>query len=496
MSGLHEIQRPPTRPRRYVAPAELDEALAVLAEHGPSARAVAGGTDLLVELDRGQRGGVEVLVDLGRITGLDEIRVERPAGSDRDRVVLGALVTHNRVVRSAECRSLVAPLVQACREVGSPALRNRATVAGNVVTASPANDTLSPLMVLGTECVIASVRGTRTVPLHAFVTGFRSTVLEPDELLVELRVPVLGPDDRGVFVKAGLRSAQAISVVHLAAVVTVQGDVVTSASLALGSVAPTVVTVPGVAGALVGRPAGDPGAVAAAVDAAVAVAAPIDDLRADAGYRRHLVGVMTRRALEYLADPTGAPTGPDVCLWSSGHHGRFPTGTGHALSLERGDAVTARIDGREVTAPWRGDTLLDWLRDDVGVDAPKEGCAEGECGACTVQLDGAAVLACLVPAGRTHGAEITTAAGLGGSGALHPVQEAFVAHGAVQCGFCTPGFVVAAAALVDEVGAPGPDEVVAGLSGNLCRCTGYRSIVDAVVAAGRETTPAGEVDRS
>jgi xanthine dehydrogenase iron-sulfur cluster and FAD-binding subunit A len=519
-ANLHEVQRPGQRITRYEAPATLDQALELLEEHGGRARPIAGGTDLLIELARGARAGTEVLVDLGRISGLDEIRVE-PAT-----VHLGPLVTHNQVVASGACRASLTPLAQACYEVGSPQLRNRATVAGNVVTASPANDTISALLALGATVEVTSRAGTRRLHLSELITGFRTTSLGPGELVTGITVSRLSPAQRGVFVKLGLRRAQAISVVHLAATVTLDGDVVTGASFAIGSVAPTVIAVPAVGEVLAGHRL-DRAAIGRAVAAVAAAIAPIDDLRAPAAYRSQVAATMTRRALAALAADQQLATWPadPPLLWRRSFDGRFPTGealqpavaTGEALQLESatgealklgaatgealklgaatGEVVWATVNGRTVVAPAPASAnLLDWLRDRAGAKGVKEGCAEGECGACTVDLDGAAVMACLVPAGRADGATIVTVEGLAGSnGDLHPVQQAFIDCGAVQCGYCTPGLLVASAMLLDERPVPTPEQVTAGLAGNLCRCTGYRAIHQAVAAAaGQASATAGD----
>jgi carbon-monoxide dehydrogenase small subunit len=135
---------------------------------------------------------------------------------------------------------------------------------------------------------------------------------------------------------------------------------------------------------------------------------------------------------------------------------------------------------------WAGESLLTTLRDRLGLPGSKNACEQGECGSCSVLLDGTLVCACLVLSAQADGHEVLTVEGLAEDGRLHPVQEAFAETGAVQCGFCTPGLVVAAAELLRRNPDPAEDEIREALSGNLCRCTGYQKILDAVqVAAGR-----------
>lgn len=135
-------------------------------------------------------------------------------------------------------------------------------------------------------------------------------------------------------------------------------------------------------------------------------------------------------------------------------------------------------------------TLLDLLRDHLGLTGTKECCAEGECGACTVILDGRSVNSCLVLAAEVDGSTVTTVEGLAPGDALSPVQDAFLAAGAVQCGFCIPGMVVSAHDLLGRISVPSRDEIREGLSGNLCRCGGYNQICDAVAHAAAERAAA------
>jgi carbon-monoxide dehydrogenase medium subunit len=470
----------------YITPASLEETLRILAEKRGKARLIAGATDLMLELERGVRKGIQTVVDITRLANLDRIAL------DKDEIIhIGPLVTHNAVAASKLLRERAFPLVAASWQVGAPQIRNRATVAGNLVTASPANDTITPLMALGGWVTLASVGGTRRVPLHEFYTGVRKTVLGPDEMVTDIAFPALKAGQRGTFLKLGLRRAQAISLVNIAIVLTLDASRILSAVITLGAVAPTIIHAPEAETFLAGKDLNDE-SISRAAELAAGAAHPIDDIRGSAAYRQAMVRVLVMRGLRSLraGNEKGEVPEDPVLLWGKHSSRGSSSSVNHSSGME---PIRTKINGRKFTFSTGHDkSLLRLLREEGGLTGTKEGCAEGECGACTVFLDGKAVMSCLVPAPRANGAEIVTVEGLSTKSErgskmekLHPVQAAFIADGAVQCGYCTPGFIMSSAKLLEERPHPSRDDITQAISGNLCRCTGYYMIVQAVEDASK-----------
>jgi len=311
---------------------------------------------------------------------------------------------------------------------------------------------------------------------------------------VDISIPAMKSNQRGMFIKLGLRRAQAISVVNTAVILTLENGSkgsdqpggVLGAAITLGSVAPTIIHAEAAEALLSGGKL-DGATITQAAELAMQAARPIDDIRGSAAYRREMVRVCVSRSLHALAngeERAGFPEQP-VLLWGekkNGGQAKLPEPKIHI----QGSPIVTRINGKTYTfTTGQNKTLLRLLREEAGLTGTKEGCAEGECGACTIFLDGKAVMSCLVPAVRAHGADIVTVEGLALDDHLHPVQQAFIEEGAVQCGYCTPGLIMSAVKLLEERPHPSEDAIRQSITGNLCRCTGYYRIVQAIEKASR-----------
>jgi CO/xanthine dehydrogenase FAD-binding subunit len=279
----------------YLRPRALDDALRARAA-GPCA-VLAGGTDFYPA--RVGRGVEEDVLDLSALAALRGINVSA------DGVRIGALATWSDVIAAPLPRALDA-LKLAAREVGGVQIQNAGTVCGNLCNASPAADGVPPLRALGAEVELASVRGTRTLPLEGFVLGNRRTACAPDELMTGVRVPAWGERARSTFLKLGARRYLVISIAMVAAVVETDGQgAITRCGVAVGACSAVAQPLPALEAALAGRRLA-PGIGAVVSSAHLAPLAPIDDIRAPAAYRGEAAATLVARALEKLAHEQAA----------------------------------------------------------------------------------------------------------------------------------------------------------------------------------------------
>ena len=279
----------------YESPKSLTQALGLLAASGEKGRALAGGTDLIIQMRAGVRKP-EQIVDIKSIPELQVI-----AFSPQDGLRLGAAVCCARITEDAVLKQHYPGLVEAAALIGSDQIQNRCSLGGNVCNGSPAADTTPALIALGAQCVIASSKGTRTVPVEQIVTAPGRTVLNADELLVEFRIAAPKGHSSDCYQRFIPRNEMDIAVVGVGAAVTVDGGKFTAARISLGAVAATPLFAKEAGDSLVGKSVSDD-SIAAAAALAQKIATPITDMRGTAEYRTHLVGVLTRRVVKEAAE--------------------------------------------------------------------------------------------------------------------------------------------------------------------------------------------------
>ena len=280
-------------------PESLDDCLRMLAERGPETKLLAGGTDLLPQMKNGVLAPKRV-IDL---SGVARVRVLESDGTRGLRI--GAAVPARQVEQDTRVRNGYAAVAESAALLGSVQVRNLATVGGNLCNAAPSADMAPPLLALEALAVIAGPKGERRVPLSAFFTGVRRTVLGPDELLVEIVAPAPGPRSGGCYIRHTPRRELDIAVVGVASQITLSNGACSKARIALAAVAPTPVRSEAAEAALEGRPL-TPQLIEHAAELAAEGAKPISDQRGSADFRRHLVRVLTRRTLTIALARAGA----------------------------------------------------------------------------------------------------------------------------------------------------------------------------------------------
>jgi carbon-monoxide dehydrogenase medium subunit len=303
-------------------------------------------------------------------------------------------------------------------------------------------------------------------------------------MVIDIYFPALDDSQKGQFIKFALRRAQAISLVNVAVICDMDNEIVQDAKITLGAVAPTIIHAKEAEQFLYGKKLSEDVINDTALLAQKSTK-PISDVRGSASYRKTMVKVITKRALVSIAEGKRDNLLPkDPVLLDN--HSSFPVLATPSCHSSKDEKIKTHINGKYFEFDNCQDkTLLDLIREDAKLIGTKEGCAEGECGACTVFMDGKAVMSCLVPSARAHNAQVTTIEGIKSEGVKHVVQDFFIQEGAVQCGYCTPGFVMSAVKLLEEKPTPSQLEIKHAISGNICRCTGYYKIISAIEKASK-----------
>jgi carbon-monoxide dehydrogenase medium subunit len=493
----------------YVRAESVRHAIALLNEPGVRSRPLAGGTDLLLQA-RSQPRLVDRVVDIGLLPELHQITLD--GDGRRERVTIGAAASFSEVLASPVVRATAPLLADACRQVGAVQIRNQGTLGGNVANAAACADSLPALVCLDATARVVTPAGAQDYPVCDLVIGPNRTRIPAGGVLVSLSYTVPAARSRGVFLKLGRRNAMAISRLTVAALGRLDDEgCIDELRLVAGSATPQIRRLADVETALLCRlPGADLWTSAGRLAAEEMVR--IAGRRWSTDYKEIALASLVAEALAAVFGPSNEgplETGqPAVRGWYDGHHAQGPVERGLPSEPQRAISATSQpaaaptcyaltVNGSPVAVSAAGDRrLLDVLRDDLGLTGTKEGCGVGECGACSVLLDGRLVNSCLVLVAQAAGRDVVTIEGIRGpAGSPNDLQQSFIDHGAVQCGYCIPGMVLAGEALLAANPAPSRTDIREAIAGNLCRCTGYQQIVDAIEAtAGQRSHRAEPTD--
>ncbi len=454
----------------------------MLAQHGYAAKVLAGGQSLIPAMNY-RLAQPAVLVDLNNVAELFYIRPAADGG-----VLVGAM-TRTATVEHDPLIAARAPLLaEAIPHIAWPQIRNRGTFGGNVAHADPAGHLPAITVALNARYHVKGQRSDRWLSADEFFVAAFTTALEPDELLVEVALPPMPPRS-GWSYRQAARQAGAEAMVGVAALVSLdERGRCASARLSYVSVGETPPVAHNAAKILNGQTPTAEAIRAAAAAAADSDVEPGADIHATAAYRRHLVRVLTRQALtEAFERAKRGDSGVeirDLGLGDARSNLQSPIPNPQYTIPNPQSPITVTVNGTRYERAVEPRMLLsDFLRHELGLTGTHVGCEHGVCGSCTVLFDGRPIRSCLTFAIQAHGHDIRTVEGLGTVDNLHPLQEAFRDAHALQCGFCTPGFLMTLVPFLEQNPRPTEQEIRQAIAGNLCRCTGYQHIVEAVKLA-------------
>jgi xanthine dehydrogenase iron-sulfur cluster and FAD-binding subunit A len=469
----------------YSRPDGLEEACALLAADD-GARVIAGGQTLVplmaMRLARPTR-----LVDIARISGLAFVRDEG------DAIAIGATTTQRAAEHDALVHRRLPLLARALPFVGHTATRARGTIGGSLANADAAAEIALVAVTLGATLTYREGAHSHAIEAGEFFLGPMVTALPPGAVLTSVRFPVWSGRIGVGFQEISSRKSDFAFAAAAAQVALAPDGTCARIAIGVGAATEVPLRLTSAEQALAGTRL-TPDAIRAAVAQALASITPMADLHASAEYRRRVATSLAIRAVSEAyedakrtplgsVEPPGLASGKPEHSLPDTHRKEDETrsemmGSANAQSTLRVNGQSHPIDVEPRV------TLLDYLRDRLGLVGAHAGCEHGVCGACTVLIDGNAVRSCLMFAVQADGHAITTIEGLTPApGELSVLQDAFCETHGLQCGYCTPAMILAAHALLAGNVAPTRDEIVEAISGNICRCTGYAQIVEAIALA-------------
>ena len=465
----------------YLEPASLAEAISMIKDYGDQARLLAGGTNLLVDIKM-ERAAPRALINIAKLPELKGIE------QSENGVKIGALATIRKLMHYPPIGAQYQALQDACAAFGSTQVQIMGTIGGNLCNGSPASDTVPALLAFDAQLTVNGPQGERTLTVEELLVGPGKTSLQSGEVLTTVLLPAVKPNTGSAFLKLSRVRAD-LAKISIAALVVRDGDRIVDCRLAFGSAGPTVLRAREAEKVLIGKPFTQELALEAGRVASGEIS-PIDDVRSTAWYRREAAVALTHDALQTAWERAASPASPGPAEHTSLE---APPPTSFRVRADETKTIELVVNGdRQLVEVAPNELLLNLLRDRLQLTGPKYGCGIGECGACTVWVNGEPNLGCLVLAISLDQAQVQTVEGLAGKdGTLDAIQQAFIDNNAFQCGFCTPGMLMMTRKLLAEIPAPSEEEIRDYLKGNYCRCTGYASIVRAVNSVTKETHPGG-----
>jgi len=462
----------------YLRPTSLREARAALRDY-PDAAILAGGTNLLVDLklERARPTNVIDITFVPELHGFEE---------RSDGLWIGASTSIYALATSELLWTNYTALAEAAAAFGSTQIMMRGTIGGNVCNGSPASDTVPALVAFGADAYLVGPDGERMAAVGDLLEGPGKVRLRKGEILAAIRLPRRMEGTGSTFVKLSRVRADLAKVSVAVRLSREEDNRCTSARIELGSVGPTVIRARNAEGALSGKEVTSELALTAGEIAAAEIQ-PIDDVRSTGAYRRASAKALVYDALHMAwgraEHPPKAPRGKSAVPIPLA-----PEQESLRIGPDENARIRLTVNGARHELDVRpNELLLNVLRERLELTGTKYGCGIGECGACTIWLNGTPVLGCLILAASADGAEIRTIEGLAApDGTLDPLQRAFIEENAFQCGFCTPGMLMMTKKLLEEIPEPTEEEIRDYLKGNHCRCTGYASVVRAVLSAAKK----------